>query len=157
MSLVHGRVWAFPWIMFLIAAGLAGIGAVPPAAVAIIAPTAMRIAQRYQISPLLMGLMVANGVSAGEFSPIGLFGIIVNDIAVENGVQSSPVLLFLSCFVVNAVLCYILFVVITTRARRRAVSDVADSDGGSGERRPDRRVASWSPNAPQSKRRCALR
>jgi len=79
-----------------------------------------------------MGLMVANGVSAGEFSPIGLFGIIVNDIAVENGVQSSPVLLFLSCFVVNAVLCYILFVVITTRARRRAVSDVADSDGGSG-------------------------
>ncbi|BBY89882.1 MULTISPECIES: SLC13 family permease [Mycolicibacterium] len=132
VSLVHGRVWAFPWIMFLIAAGLAGIGAVPPAAVAIIAPTAMRIAQRYQISPLLMGLMVANGVSAGEFSPIGLFGIIVNDIAVENGVQSSPVLLFLSCFVVNAVLCYILFVVITTRARRRAVSDVADSDGGSG-------------------------
>jgi len=44
VSLVHGRVWAFPWIMFLIAAGLAGIGAVPPAAVAIIAPTAMRIA-----------------------------------------------------------------------------------------------------------------
>jgi Na+/H+ antiporter NhaD/arsenite permease-like protein len=132
VSLVHGRVWAFPWIMFLIAAALAGIGAVPPAAVAIIAPTAMRIAQRYQISPLLMGLMVANGVSAGEFSPIGLFGIIVNDIAVENGVQSSPVLLFLSCFVVNAVLCYILFVVITTRARRRAVPDVADSDGGSG-------------------------
>ncbi|ANW65590.1 hypothetical protein BCA37_20265 [Mycobacterium sp. djl-10] len=138
VSLVHGRVWAFPWIMFLIAAALAGIGAVPPAAVAIIAPTAMRIAQRYQISPLLMGLMVANGVSAGEFSPIGLFGIIVNDIAVENGVQSSPVLLFLSCFVVNAVLCYLLFVVITARARRRAVPDAADSDGGSGgpARRP---------------------
>lgn len=132
VSLVRGRVWAFPWIMFLIAAGLAGIGAVPPAAVAIIAPTAMRIAQRYQISPLLMGLMVANGVSAGEFSPIGLFGIIVNDIAVENGVQSSPVLLFLSCFVVNAVLCYILFVVITARGRRRAGAEVTESDGGSG-------------------------
>ena len=116
VSLVRGRVWAFPWIMFLIAACLAGIGAVPPAAVAIIAPTAMRIAQRYQISPLLMGLMVANGVSAGEFSPIGLFGIIVNDIAIENGVQSSPLLLFVSCFVVNAVLCYVLYAVITHRA-----------------------------------------
>ncbi|WP_425003225.1 SLC13 family permease [Mycolicibacterium sp. S3B2] len=127
VSLVRGRVWAFPWIMFLIAAGLAGIGAVPPAAVAIIAPTAMRIAQRYQISPLLMGLMVANGVSAGEFSPIGLFGIIVNDIAIENGVQSSPLVLFLSCFVVNAVLCYVLYAVITRRAQRRNPS--ADGDG----------------------------
>lgn len=131
VAMVRGRVWAFPWIMFLIAAGLAGIGAVPPAAVAIIAPTAMRIAQRYQISPLLMGLMVANGVSAGEFSPIGLFGIIVNDIAVENGVQSSPILLFASCFVVNAVLCYALFVVITRRARRRDRDDV-QVEGGAG-------------------------
>lgn len=29
VALVRGRVWALPWIMFLIAAGLAGIGAVP--------------------------------------------------------------------------------------------------------------------------------
>ncbi|TFV57890.1 hypothetical protein E4P42_14320 [Mycobacterium sp. PS03-16] len=142
VGLVRGRVWAFPWIMFLIAAGLAGIGAVPPAAVAIIAPTAMRIAQRYQISPLLMGLMVANGVSAGEFSPIGLFGIIVNDIAIENGVQSSPLVLFVSCFAVNVVLCYALFVVITRRAQRRnaqgdsTAEPAADSSGGSAGLRP---------------------
>lgn len=137
VAMVRGRVWAFPWIMFLIAAGLAGIGAVPPAAVAIIAPTAMRIAQRYQISPLLMGLMVANGVSAGEFSPIGLFGIIVHDIAVENGVKSSPILLFASCFVVNAVLCYLLFVVITQRARRRDRDEVhGDGVGGSSAKKP---------------------
>ncbi|MGH3642857.1 MAG: SLC13 family permease [Mycobacterium sp.] len=129
VALVRGRVWAFPWIMFLIAACLAGIGAVPPAAVAIIAPTAMRIAQRYQISPLLMGLMVANGVSAGEFSPIGLFGIIVNDVAVDNGVASSPILLFVSCFVVNAVLCYLLYVLINQRARR---SHARDDDGFTG-------------------------
>lgn len=119
VDLVRGRVWAFPWIMFALSAGLAGIGAVPPAAVAIIAPTAMRIAHRYQISPLLMGLMVANGVAAGEFSPIGLFGIIVNDVAVSNGVASSPILLFASCFAVNAVMCYVLYVVINRRARRR--------------------------------------
>lgn len=130
VALVRGRVWAFPWIMFLIAAGLAGIGAVPPAAVAIVAPTAMRIAQRYQISPLLMGLMVANGVSAGEFSPIGLFGIIVNDVAVANGVTSSPILLFVSCFVVNSVLCYVLYVVINQRSRRHPHTDaVAGSSG----------------------------
>ena len=123
VALVRGRVWALPWIMFLIAAGLAGIGAVPPAAVAIVAPTAMRLAQRYHISPLLMGLMVANGVSAGEFSPIGLFGIIVNDVAVDNGVESSPILLFLSCFLVNTVLCFGLYTVIIQRARNSRRGD----------------------------------
>jgi len=139
VALVRGRVWAFPWIMFLIAAALAAIGAVPPAAVAIIAPTAMRIAQRYQISPLLMGLMVANGVSAGEFSPMGLFGIIVNDIAIKNGVHSNPVMLFAACFVVNAVISYVLYAVITRRGRQQptpedAGPDAYDSlgDGGSG-------------------------
>lgn len=130
VNLVRGRVWAFPWIMFVLAAGLAGIGAVPPAAVAILAPTAMRLAHRYRISPLLMGLMVANGVSAGEFSPIGLFGIIVNDVAVENGVQSSPMVLFISCFLANAVLCYLLFLVVTRRARRRDGRAEPISEGG---------------------------
>lgn len=132
VNLVRGRVWAFPWIMFVLAAGLAGIGAAPPAAVAILAPTAMRLAHRYGISPLLMGLMVANGVSAGEFSPIGLFGIIVNDVAVDNGVQSSPMALFVSCFMANAVLCFVLFMVVTRRARRRGVGLEPPADGGAG-------------------------
>lgn len=83
----------------------------------------MRLAQRYQISPLLMGLMVANGVSAGEFSPIGLFGIIVNDVAVDNGVESSPILLFLSCFLINTVLCLGLYIVINKRARNSRSDD----------------------------------
>ncbi|MCP2628232.1 SLC13 family permease [Mycolicibacterium smegmatis] len=130
VTLVRGRVWAFPWIMFALAAGLAGVGAVPPAAVAIIAPTAMRIAHRYGISPLLMGLMVANGVSAGEFSPIGLFGIIVNDVAVSNGVTSSPILLFASCFAVNAIMCYVLCAVINRRARRHDKTDDSIGTGG---------------------------
>ncbi|MFE7421176.1 SLC13 family permease [Rhodococcus sp. NPDC057529] len=118
VAAVHGRVWAFPWIMFLISAALAGMGAVPPAAVAIIAPTAMRIAHRYNISPLLMGLMVANGVSAGEFSPIGVFGLIVNDIAVQNSIESSPARLFICTFLVNAIICYLLYLFIHRRGQR---------------------------------------
>lgn len=132
VALVRGRVWAFPWIMFVIAAALAAIGAVPPAAVAIIAPTAMRIAQRYRISPLLMGLMVANGVSAGEFSPMGLFGIIVNDIAIKNGVHSNPVMLFAACFVVNAVISYALYAVITRRGRQQPTPEETGADGSGG-------------------------
>ena len=53
--LVRGRVAVMPWVMFFVAAMLTAVGAVSPAAVAIIAPIALRFADKYGISPLLMG------------------------------------------------------------------------------------------------------
>ncbi len=65
---VRGRVALIPWVMFLVTAVLTAVGAVVPAAVAIIAPVGMGFARRYQISPVLMGLMIVNGATAGGFS-----------------------------------------------------------------------------------------
>lgn len=70
---VRGRIAAIPWIMFFIAALLTSVGAVSPAAVAIIAPIALGFAARYGISPLMMGLMVVHGAQGGGFSPISSF------------------------------------------------------------------------------------
>src|SRR5687767_1287519 len=67
---VRGHVAAIPWIMFALAAVLTAVGAVSPAAVAIIAPIALGFAMQHKISPLLMGLMVIHGAQAGGFSPI---------------------------------------------------------------------------------------
>ena len=58
---VRGRIWAIPWIMFLIAAVLTSVGAVSPGAVAIVAPIALGFAFQYKISPLMMGLLVIHG------------------------------------------------------------------------------------------------
>ena len=66
---VRGRLALIPWIMFSISAVLTAIGAVTPGAVAIVAPIALSFAFRYKISPLMMGMMVAMGASAGAFSP----------------------------------------------------------------------------------------
>lgn len=126
-----GRVWAMPWLMFLIAALLAGVGAVPPAVVAILAPTALRLAHKHGVNPFYMGLMVANGVCAGEFSPIGLFGLIVNQIAEANGVATNPMALFAATFVFSALLCIVLALVIAWRDGR-SVTDF----GGIGLARP---------------------
>jgi Na+/H+ antiporter NhaD/arsenite permease-like protein len=115
VHLTGGRTWALPWVMFAIAAALGAAGAVPPAAVAIIAPTALSLARRNGISPLFMGLMIANGVSAGEFSPIGVFGIIVNGLADQAGLAYSPGLLFVSTFAFNFVLCLVLHFWFTRR------------------------------------------
>jgi di/tricarboxylate transporter len=44
---VRGRIAAIPWVMFGVAAVLTAIGAVSPAAVAIIAPVALGFAAQY--------------------------------------------------------------------------------------------------------------
>ncbi|WP_423199898.1 MULTISPECIES: SLC13 family permease [unclassified Cupriavidus] len=82
---VGGRIAAIPWIMFGIAALLTSVGAVSPAAVAIIAPIALGFAARYGINPLLMGLMVVHGAQGGGFSPMSIYGGITNKIVHKAG------------------------------------------------------------------------
>jgi di/tricarboxylate transporter len=107
---VGGRIVLIPWVMFGVTAALTAVGAVVPAAVAIIAPIAMGFARRYNIRPVLMGLMVINGASAGGFSPLSIFGSIVNGVVTRNNLPSNPVLLFVSSAAFNIVLGLIVFV-----------------------------------------------
>ena len=108
---VRGRVSFIPWVMFLVTAFLTAIGAVVPGAVAIIAPVGLRFARRYGISPVLMGLMIINGATAGGFSPLAVFGIITNDTVDSKGLEGSPLFLFAASFVFNAVLAVITFLI----------------------------------------------
>ena len=114
---VRGRVAILPWIMFFVTALLTGIGAVTPAAVAMIAPIGLGFAARYGISPVLVGLMVVNGATAGSFSPIGIFGSITNGVVERNGLHGSPLTLFLGSFAFNLGLAGITVLVFRRRAR----------------------------------------
>lgn len=110
--LVRGRIVAIPWVMFTTAAVLTAVGAVSPAAVAIIAPIALRFSQRYKISPLLMGLVVIHGAQAGGFSPISIYGGITNQVVERAGLPRNDLALFLASFFFNlgvAVLIFFLF------------------------------------------------
>jgi di/tricarboxylate transporter len=102
--------------MFAVTALLTSFGAVGPAAVAIIAPIGMGFAARYKIKPVLMGLMVANGSSAGGFSPLGIFGGIVNRVVEGKGLPTSPLALFLSSMLFNIGLCVVVFFLFGGRA-----------------------------------------
>jgi di/tricarboxylate transporter len=106
---VGGRVALIPWVFFVVTAILTGIGAVVPAAVAIIAPIGMTFARKYDIRQLLMGLMVINGATAGGFSPLSIFGAITNDTVSRAGLDGSPLFLFLASLVFNVVLGVITF------------------------------------------------
>jgi Na+/H+ antiporter NhaD/arsenite permease-like protein len=112
---VGGRVVMIPWVMFAVTAVLTGVGAVSPAACAIIGPIALGFAGRYGISPLMMGMLVVHGAQAGGFSPISIYGSITNSVMSDAGLPNSEITIFLASLVVNAILAVILFVVLGGR------------------------------------------
>ncbi|TLM83547.1 hypothetical protein FDW83_08740 [Pseudarthrobacter sp. NamE2] len=115
VKLVGSRVALIPWVMFAITAVITAVGALSPAAVAIIAPIALNFAGKYKISPLLMGMMVIHGAQAGGFSPIAVYGVTVNGILAKTDLAFSPTALFLSSLIFNIIIALVLFVVLGGR------------------------------------------
>ncbi|MGA5882312.1 SLC13 family permease [Streptomyces cellulosae] len=111
VRMVRGRVALIPWVMFALTGALTAIGAVSPAAVAIVAPIALSFAARYGISPLLMGAMVVHGAQAGGFSPISIYGSIVNGIVEREKLPGSEITLFLASLLANLVIAAVVFAV----------------------------------------------
>ncbi|WP_158850327.1 SLC13 family permease [Saccharothrix deserti] len=134
IRVVGGRIALIPWVMFVITAALTAIGAVSPAAVAIVAPIALGFAARHDISPLLMGAMVVHGAQAGGFSPISIYGSIVNGIVARENLAGNEIVLFLASFLVNLVIALIVFVVFggLKLVRTRVPTTLATASGGPG-------------------------
>ncbi len=128
---VGGRTAAIPWVMFLVTAVLTATGAVVPGAVAIMAPIGLGFAVTYGINPVLMGLLIINGATAGGFSPISVFGSIVNGVVERNDLAENATLLFLSSFVFNLLLSVVVFFLFGGRellGRRQAVPGDEESN-----------------------------
>ncbi|RKT86912.1 Na+/H+ antiporter NhaD [Saccharopolyspora antimicrobica] len=133
VRLVGGRIALIPWVMFGIGAVLTAIGAVSPAAAAIVAPIALNLAAQYRINPLLMGAMVVHGTQAGSFSPISIYGTIVNGVVERSGLPGDPVVLFLGSLVVNAAIAAVVFVVFGGLRLRAAEKQLVTVGAGAGD------------------------
>lgn len=107
MRLVRGHLAAAPWIFFTLAAVFSAIGAL--FAVAIVAPLAMPFARRYRIDLMLMGMMVVHGSLAGAFSPISVYGVVVNGLVAGTALPSSPLTLFLVPLAFNLAIAAVVF------------------------------------------------
>ena len=123
VRLVRGNVGLVPWIMFTLTTLVTAVGALSSAGVAIVAPVALRSAARYSISPLLMGIMVVQGATAGSYSPISPFGVITNGVLSSRDLPQNPGLLFVNCLIFNFVIAGLVFVAFGgIRLLRRQVS-----------------------------------
>ena len=129
---VKGRTVAIPWVFFLVTAILTASGAVVPGAVAIVAPIALGFAVQYGINPVLMGLMVVNGATAGGFSPISVFGSIVNGVVEREDLASNATLLFASSFIFNFLLSVVVFFLFGGRKLLNHRVDPAEMGGEAG-------------------------
>src|SRR3712207_3934830 len=135
VRLVGGHVAAIPWVMFFVTAVLTAIGALSPAAVAIIAPIALGFAARHGINPLLMGMMVIHGAQGGGFSPLSVYGVTVNDIVEQEGLPNSSLAVFLGRLFFNLAIALVLFFVLGGRkllgrkAHAEAVPHVRQAHG----------------------------
>ncbi|MCX4974762.1 SLC13 family permease [Streptomyces sp. NBC_00620] len=137
IRVVRGRVALIPWVMFVLTGALTAIGAVSPAAVAIVAPIALSFATRYGISPLLMGAMVVHGAQGGGFSPISIYGSIVNGIVERENLPGNEIALFLASLIVNLVIAGILFVVLGGLKLRGADAGTEAAGGKGADEVPD--------------------
>jgi len=125
---VGGRVALIPWVMFAVTAVLTGVGAVSPAACAIIGPIALGFAGRYGISPLMMGMFVVHGAQGGGFSPISIYGTITNSVMEDAGLPSSEILIFMSSLIINLIMAGILFLLLGGRKLMGMKIDPEDPD-----------------------------
>ncbi|WP_018773217.1 SLC13 family permease [Arthrobacter sp. 131MFCol6.1] len=112
VRLVGNKVALIPWVMFAITAVITAVGALSPAAVAIIAPIALSFAAKHKINPLMMGMMVIHGAQAGGFSPIAVYGVTVNSIIAKTELDANPMAIFLASFLFNLAIALVLFVVL---------------------------------------------
>ena len=89
--LVRQNRAAIPWVLFALAAIPTTAGAAGPAGVALLAPIALRMAEKHRINARLAGLMVIHGSNSGNFSPLNVLGVIVNGTVARNNLDVDPV------------------------------------------------------------------
>jgi Na+/H+ antiporter NhaD/arsenite permease-like protein len=109
-----------PILMFLLTAALASAGAFTPAAIAIVAPVGLALGMRFGISTLAMGLVIVQGANAGAFSPVNPFGVLANKMLDGAGASDDSFKLYAYCFVFNAILAAIAYILVQAIMKRRA-------------------------------------
>jgi Na+/H+ antiporter NhaD/arsenite permease-like protein len=107
---VRGRRALLPWIVFVVAAVPTMAGALGGAAAAMLAPIALRLAQRCSIDRRMIGLMVLHGSACGNFSPLNALGAIVLQGAARSGLEVSAAAVFLANVGYNVVLGAAIFI-----------------------------------------------
>jgi Na+/H+ antiporter NhaD/arsenite permease-like protein len=99
VKLARGNIGMIPVLFFLLAAGLAMIGAGNIATTALLAPVAMAVAGNMGISAFLMTIAVCCGANSGALSPFAPTGVIANGLLARIGITGQEWPTFFNNFI----------------------------------------------------------
>jgi di/tricarboxylate transporter len=102
LRMVGGRSGLLPGVFFVLTAGISGMGS--PLAGLVMAPIGLPLARRRGVDPMLMGLAIGTGFSAGAFAPTSLFGMVSYGTARQASIALDPLVLFGVAVVTNLVI-----------------------------------------------------
>jgi Na+/H+ antiporter NhaD/arsenite permease-like protein len=111
VRLCDGRARLLPLLYFILAGVLAGIGPGNIAAAALLAPSALALAARLNIPPLVMIIAVTHGSIAGGASTLTPIGLIIADNYRKHGLEDAFTSTITLNAVVNGVLALIGFLI----------------------------------------------
>lgn len=110
LSLVKGNIGMIPWVIFFLAMLLTSIGTSAIAVASILAGIGLRIAYQHKINPLMIAIMIQAGCMAGSFSPLNIFGIIVNGVMKSEGLPFSETTLYVNTLTFYIILGFIAYI-----------------------------------------------
>lgn len=106
---MKGNAVLIPWFMFTLSLVLASVGTFGVAIVTLLAPFALKLAYQFKINQLMLSIMIVMGMQAGAFSPLNIFGVVVNSVMLTKGLEHSPMILFLNCMLYFGIVACITF------------------------------------------------
>src|SRR5262245_44919098 len=147
-QLARGHRALLPWMIFIVAALPTTAGALGSAGVALIAPIALRLGERYDIDRRMIGLMVLHGAACGNFSPVNVLGAIVLQATQRAGIDVSAATLFFWNVAYNILLGAVIYFVFGGQRLVRAaplplsvdVNEAVTAPSGSRTRVPPQRA-----------------
>ena len=111
LRLVRGNVGLIPWVMFVLELILCAVGTQGTAAIIIVTPIAMQLANACGMSQLMVALMVAFGMTGGIFSPLNIMGLVVDGVLSEYSIASNPAGLWIATVAFSFALALITFII----------------------------------------------
>lgn len=129
LRLIGGKARWFPFVMFGVTALLTAIGAATPAAAAILMPIALSFSKRNELNPLPMAMAIVQGATAGSFSPMGVYGIIVDSVVNRSGEELTTLYRPLATWAIVFLVSFLIFLVSWFMYRQPApVNEDADPE-----------------------------
>lgn len=130
---VGDKAVLLPFVFFALTSAIAAMGS--PLASLVMAPVGMPMARKHGVDPMLMGLAIGTGFSAGGFAPTSLFGLVTYGTARQANIGLSPLTLFAVAIAANLALLVTAFVVFggTRLVGRRPTLSVPAERTRSGE------------------------